>query len=326
MGSISVETKRIDELANAEAVGSENDLLLIRQADGTGTKNITVEALRKAMTGDLSGLDTEEKASVVAAINEILGIDKENAKEIEDLKNLCNVLSYDNAGLHNSLYRGKYLGDSFTAEQSAAIRSGKFTDLWVGDYWTIGGVNYRIADFDYFLRAGDTECTTHHAIIVPDVNIDTQKMNDSNVTTGAYAGSKMYTTNMATAKAKIKADFGSAHILAHREYLANAVSNGKQSACAWYDSEIELMTESMVYGAPHFAPACDGSTVPANYTVACKQLNLFRHRPDLISNRHNYWLRDVVSAAAFAFVAIGGTCHFGNASGTGGIRPAFPIY
>lgn len=156
--------------------------------------------------------------------------------------------------------------------------------------------------------------------------MDTQKMNDTNVTTGAYVGSKMYTTNMATAKAKIKADFGSAHILAHREYLANAVSSGKQSAGAWYDSEIELMTESMVYGAPHFAPACDGSTVPVNYTIGCKQLNLFRHLPDLISNRQTYWLRDVVSAADFADVYCLGYCNFDNASNALGVRPYFCIY
>ena len=86
------------------------------------------------------------------------------------------------------------------------------------------------------------------------------------------------------------------------------------------------MTESMVYGAPHFAPACDGSTVPANYTVACKQLNLFRHRPDLISNRQTYWLRDVVSAAHFAHVSADGLCYCNNASNARGVRPAFPIY
>jgi hypothetical protein len=292
---------------------------VLRLADGTGTKAITVGALRKALAGDISELETEDKESVVAAVNEIV---ERLAADEESLE----PLNYDGAGAHNAIYRGKNLGTAFTAAQSAAIRDGSFKDLYIGDYWTINGTVYRIADFDYFLRSGDTECTAHHAVIVPDVNMDNQKMNDTNVTTGAYVGSKMYTTNMATAKAKIKADFGSTHILAHREYLANAVANGKQSAGAWYDSEIELMTESMVYGAPHFAPACDGSTVPANYTIGCKQLNLFRHRPDLISNHQTYWLRDVVSAAYFAFVNGSGLCSYYGASGAFGVRPAFPIY
>ena len=319
MSSISIQTKKINELDEALAVGSDNDLLVLRLADGTGTKAITVGALRKALAGDISALETEDKESVVAAVNEIV---ERLAKDEESL----DPLSYDSAGAHNAIYRGKDLGTAFTAAQSAAIRDGSFKDLYIGDYWTINGTVYRIADFDYFLRSGDTECTAHHTVIVPDVNMDNQKMNDSNVTTGAYVGSKMYTTNMATAKAKIKADFGSAHILAHREYLANAVSNGKQSAGAWYDSEIELMTESMVYGAPHFAPACDGSTIPANYTVACKQLNLFRYRPDLISNRQTYWLRDVVSAAHFASVSGDGFCNYIHASYECGVRPVFCIF
>ena len=319
MSSISIQTKKINELDQALAVGSDNDLLVLRLADGTGTKAITVGALREAIAGDISQLETEDKDSVVEAINELV------ARIAEDEENL-EPLNYDGAGAHNAIYRGKNLGTAFTAAQSAAIRDGSFKDLYIGDYWTIDGTVYRIADFDYFLRSGDTECTTHHAIIVPDVNMDTQKMNDSNVTTGAYVGSKMYTTNMATAKAKIKADFGSAHILAHREYLANAVSNGKQSAGAWYDSEIELMTEQMVYGGSVFAPGCDGSTVPALYTIGCKQLNLFRHRPDLISNRQTYWLRDVVSAAPFAYVNSYGYCNYTGASSARGVRPAFPIY
>lgn len=319
MSSISIQTKKINELDQALAVGSDNDLLVLRLADGTGTKAITVGALREAIAGDISQLETEDKDSVVEAINELV------ARIAEDEENL-EPLNYDGAGAHNAIYRGKNLGTAFTAAQSAAIRDGSFKDLYIGDYWTINGTVYRIADFDYFLRSGDTECTAHHAVIVPDVNMDTQKMNDTNVTTGAYVGSKMYTTNMATAKAKIKADFGSAHILAHREYLANAVANGKQSAGAWYDSEIELMTEQMVYGGSVFAPACDGSTVPANYTIGCKQLNLFRHRPDLISNRQTYWLRDVVSAACFAHVGGNGICGYAGASGAYGVRPAFPIY
>lgn len=236
------------------------------------------------------------------------------------------MLSYDSAGLHNSLYRGKYLGDSFTDEQSASIRSGKFTDLWIGDYWTIGGVNYRIADFDYFLRSGDTECTQHHAVIVPDTTLYSAAMNPTNVTTGGYVGSEMYIKNLAQAKATIKAAFRADHILMHREYLCNAVSNGRPSGGAWFDSDIELMSEAMAFGGSFFEPTSDGSTVPAKYSVACKQLNLFRYRPDLISNRVYYWLRNVASATDFCDVDNYGHALCANASYSRGVRPAFPIH
>ena len=58
MSSISIQTKKINELDEALAVGSDNDLLVLRLADGTGTKAITVGALRKALAGDISELET----------------------------------------------------------------------------------------------------------------------------------------------------------------------------------------------------------------------------------------------------------------------------
>lgn len=243
-----------------------------------------------------------------------------------DLNTLAAFILGDGSGIHNALYRGKNLGTSFTTAQSTAIRDGSFTDLYIGDYWTINGTVYRIADFDYFLRSGDTECTDHHIVIVPDSSMYLAPMNPSNDTTGAYVGSAMYTTNLATAKSTINTDFGSAHVLSHRDYLTTTVVSGRPSARAWYDSTVELMTETMVYGALHCAPAPDGTNVPANDTIGCKQLNLFRHRPDMISNRETYWLRDVVSVDCFAIVYSPGVCQFHGAGDSLGVRPYFCIY
>ena len=104
------------------------------------------------------------------------------------------------------------------------------------------------------------------------------------------------------------------------------MANGRPSGDAWFDSTIELMSEAMCYGGTFFEPVSDGSTVPSKYSVACKQLNLFRHRPDMISNRQTFWLRNVVSATTFAFVDAGGNANFNTASNSYGVRPAFPIY
>lgn len=230
-----------------------------------------------------------------------------------------------NAGAHNSIFRGKNLGTSVTAAQYAAISAGTFDDLFIGDYWVIGGVNYRIAAFDYYLRCGDTDLNTHHVVIVPDSNLYNHVMNDTNTTDGGYMGSKMYTEGLNQAKTTIKAAFPN-HVLKHRVYLTNAVSNGKPSAGAWCDSEVELMNEQMVYGGAVFMPGCDGTTVPTNYRVEKSQLPLFAHRPDLISNRLTFWLRDVVTAANFALVSILGVATYLAASGSLGVRPAFSIF
>lgn len=234
-------------------------------------------------------------------------------------------LTSANAGAHNAVYRGKYLGESATEAQYAAISAGTFDDLYIGDYWTIGGINYRIAAFDYYLNSGDTACTTHHVTLVPDGAMYSHVMNDSNVTTGGYVGSKMYTTGLAYAKTTINNAFGSTHILTHRQFLCNAVSNGKPSGVSWYDSTVELMTEQNVYGGNVFGAGNDGSTVPSLHTVDKSQYPLFAFRPDLISNRTTFWLRDVASAAYFAFCDYIGIAGCTVASTALGVRPAFSI-
>lgn len=231
----------------------------------------------------------------------------------------------NNAGAHNAIYRGKYLGNTYTAAQQAAVAAGTFDDLFIGDYWTIGGVNYRIAGFDYYLNNGDTACATHHMIVVPDTQLYTHVMNDTNVTEGGYYGSKMRTSGLNQAKTTAESAFGASHILSHREYLTNAVSNGRPSGGSWYDCTVELMSERMVYGNGIFMPVSDGTNVPSNYTVSKGQLPLFLYRHDLIGNRENWWLRDVITAARFAFVHSYGYAYYSGASHAYGGRPAIPV-
>ena len=231
----------------------------------------------------------------------------------------------NNAGVHNSVYRGVSLGTSVSAAQWTEISNGTFKDMYIGDYWTINSVVWRIAAFDYYLTTGDTACNTHHVVIVPDSNLYTHVMNDTNITTGGYVGSKMYTQGLADAKTAINNAFGASHILSHRQYLCNAVTDGRPSGVSWYDSKVELMTEQNVYGGKVMSPMGNGATVVANYTVDKSQYPLFVHDPHMISNRQNFWLRDVVSAAHFASVVTGGLANSNLASTDHGVRPAFSI-
>lgn len=234
-------------------------------------------------------------------------------------------LCLDGIGPHNATYRGKALGSVVTAEQWAAIANGTFTDLYIGDYWTIGGINYRIAAFDYYLRSGDTDMTTHHVTLVPDTNMYTHVMNDTNTTEGAYVGSKMYTEGLAQAKTTINNAFGAAHILKHRRYMQNAVTNGYSTGGAWCDSTVELMTEQNVYGGVIFGSCENGTAWPNLYTNDKSQYPLFAMRPDMISARNTYWLRDVASASRFCLVDGSGYASAYHASSSLGVRPAFSI-
>lgn len=289
MSAISIETKKVTDLSAVSTIADGN---LIPVHDGTGLKKITFANLK--------------------------------AKAVEGTEAKVAPLLYNNAGAHNAIYRGKNLGTAVTTAQYNAIKAGTFEDLYIGDYWVINGVNWRIAAFDYYYRCGDTDLTTHHAVIVPDTALYQHVMNDTNITDGGYVGSKMYKEGLEQAKTTIKTVF-SGHVLSHKIYLTNAVTNGKPSAGAWFDSEVDLMCEEMVYGGGIFRPTSDGTTVPSNYRVEKSQLPLFAHRPDLISNRVTYWLRDVVTAAYFARVDAGGNASCNGASNSFGVRPAFCI-
>lgn len=229
-----------------------------------------------------------------------------------------------NAGAHNAIYRGEFLWNSVTALQYAQISAGTFEDMYIGDYWTIGGINYRIAAFDYYLNKGDTNCTAHHIVLVPDTCLYNAQMNGSNTTDGGYYNSAMYTANLEQAKTIIKAAF-SGHVLKHRILLTNTVTNGKVSGCSFYDSEVDLMTERMVYGNCIVGSVGNGTTVPYIYTVEQGQLPLFALEPGRISNRAHYWLRDVATAADFALVSSFGHAVTFPASYSTGVRPAFCI-
>lgn len=281
---------------------------------------------------DLSVI-TEAPDSAVLLIHDGSGVKQISAanlkKDVKELINTAqatiNAIATTGAGAHNAIYRGKYLGSAVTEAQWAAINAGTFEDMYIGDYWTIGGVNYRIAAFDYYYRAGDTDMTTHHVTLVPDANMYTHVMNDTNITTGAYVGSKMYTEGLTQAKTTINSAFGEAHVLNHRQYLQNATTDGYASGGSWYDSTVELMTEQNVYGGKIFSNIQNGTALANSYTVDKSQYPLFAFRPDMISNRQWYWLRDVVSASGFANVANDGYANYNYASNATGVRPAFSI-
>jgi hypothetical protein len=231
-----------------------------------------------------------------------------------------------NAGNHNSIYRGKSLGRAVTDAQWTAIENGTFDDMFIGDYWTIVGVVYRIAAFNYYLKTGDiTSLETNHVTLVPDAIMYKHQMNDTNITTGAYVGSKMYTEGLTEAKVTINNAFGEAHVLKHRQFLQNAVTDGYASGGSWYDSTVALMTEHNVYGGVIFGNMLHGTAQFYSYIVDKSQYPLFTFRPDLISNRQSYWLRDVASASSFAHVSDMGNTNTFNASNSRGVRPAFSI-
>lgn len=322
---------KITDYEKVQALAASNIFLL----DGpNGTKTIAADALAKALIGLLSSKDFigGVNLSELTQINELVSGNKllvgttDGNKAIAAEDALFAMLDgFAPVELRRVLFRGKNLGTALTAVQKAAIKDGSFKGMFLGDYWSIGGRIWRIVDMDYWYNCGDTAFTSHHLVIMPDEALYNAQMNTTNVTTGGYVGSAMYKSNLANAKTIVNAAFQGS-VLTHREYLCNAVANGRPSGGAWFDSSIELPNEPMMYGHPHFSPTSDGSTVPSIYTISKTQLALFMVCPRFIVNRsYNQWLRDVVSSAGFARVHDNGSTTCGDASASYGVRPVFPV-
>lgn len=322
---------KITDYEKVQALAASNIFLL----DGpNGTKTIAADALAKALIGLLSSKDFigGVNLSELTQINELVSGNKlligtaDGNKAIAAEDALFAMLdSFAPVELRRVIFRGKNLGTALTAVQKAAIKDGSFKGMFLGDYWSIGGRIWRIVDMDYWYNCGDTAFTSHHLVIMPDEALYNAQMNTTNVTTGGYVGSAMYKSNLANAKTIVNAAFQGS-VLTHREYLCNAVANGRPSGGAWFDSSIELPNEPMMYGHPHFSPTSDGSTAPSIYTISKTQLALFMVCPRFIVNRsYNQWLRDVVSSAYFANVNGNGYPHCDGTSASFGVRPVFPV-
>lgn len=321
---------KITDYEKVQTLDSSNMVLI----DGNnGTKTILVADFIKSLIGLISSQDfiSGVNLSELTQINALTADDKlligtaEGNKAIGADDALFAMLdAFIPKEQRRMIYRGKNLGAVVTEEQKANIKNGTFKGFFLGDYWTIGSYTWRIVDFDYWYNCGDTAFTTPHLVIMPDKPLYNAQMNETNITTGGYTGSLMYTENLDQAKTLAASAFGDL-ILTHREYLTNAVTDGHASAGAWFDSTLDLPNEIMMYGCHVYAAMNNGTVIPTNYTIGKTQLALFTVVPKLISNRATFWLRDVVSSALFAHVDYYGNPGCSYASDSRGVRPVFAI-
>ena len=231
------------------------------------------------------------------------------------------------AGFHNSIFRGKNLGTSLTTAQSAQITAGTFDDMFIGDYWVINGVNWRIADFDPYYRCGDSASLGHHIAVVPDSSLYFTMWNETNDTSTGYVGSAIRANIKATsasdagAEEKVIAAFGDAHVMSYRAIYPTTYADGAATGWAWTDARVELMNEVEVYGCNVW------SSMPGYETgINKRQLSLFRLSPQFINIRADWWLRSVRSATNACNVHANGNANNNSASNSRGVRPLSLIH
>ena len=211
--------------------------------------------------------------------------------------------------MHRNIFRGKHLGESITDEQLAAIRDGSFDDLYVGDYWEINGVRYRIADINYWKGVGYQESVQKpHILIVPDTALGSGQMHTSNSTSDGYKSSTMNTVRL-NQIANSLPDVFKKILISHRMF-----SDG-----TWINASVDLMNEVMVHGT---YICTDNSN---KQTSDAQQLSLFRLCPELKSIGQNYWLRNVAGSQTHTLISQYGDASTDAATSTYGIRPVFAV-
>jgi hypothetical protein len=250
---------------------------------------------------------------------------------------------------HNNIFRGDDLfAKGYTIDDICAmISDGSFSDIYIGDYFTLSGsienvpcfveqtgddgtkslvestqtvtynTKFRIAGFDTYLNTGDTAFTQHHAVIVPDGVIGNNRMNGTNTTTGGYVGSFMFASVLPVYNTHFSAKLNN-HLLSHREILSNSVTGNQASGWAWADVKINLMSEPEVYGSNLWGNKYDAGV---NY----RQFPLFRIASKYICNRNWYWLNTIAGGSDFTAMTSNGNATRNGAGVALAVRPRFCI-
>ena len=247
----------------------------------------------------------------------------------------------DYGGLsHNGIYRGKDLGTiSSTSELEAfltahGVSTGEFTDLYIGDYFTIKDGTYNkvweVAAFDQYYGSYNGNSgvyAKHHVVLIPKANLLSAQMNTSNTTANGYKGSAMNTTTIPAVVTNLTKVLG-AHLLSRYEYLSSTVNTsttsmagggmtGATTACSWTAVQACLPNEIEVYGTMVLSSSwCEAGT-------SNRQLPLFKFRAvnHNTGNSEYWWLRSVVSSSYFACVNCIGFAAYSSANNGYGVRP-----
>ena len=286
----------------------------------------------------VNGLAVDVLKNVRTVHNVPREVPKEVTSYITDGTFYKRLAGTDGFELYEDLFAGDYIHMS---RPISAKNKNPDYQLTGSDYVTIAGLGCLTGN-------GDTGVNYEQAVMVPGQgfggtqHFGRSRMNSSNVTTGGYVGSELFTDILgavtstgstadgATINEQLYAEFGS-HLKTTRELLSNAIDSSKinrfgdatgcSSNCAWTSVQAVLMSEIEVYGSINWASSGYDS---AGNTW---QLPLFAHSKTAANNRSAYYLlRDVASGAYFCLCNSGGNAYYSLASYSGRyVRPRFVI-
>lgn len=252
----------------------DDDLLLIETYNGT--RKMTGKSLKEIIESSSSG---------------------GGSSDIKNLDDYFDMLDkFATVEIRRNNFRGKNLGDAYTEEQKTAIKDGSFKGLFLGDYWEIGGIIWRIVDFDYWFGTGRSSVEsavvkTHHLTIMPDSIVNKSWTFNSE---SPYVKSYIFTQACPSLYTFVGNAFGSTdYILKYYDFLENAINTTDSTqypatGTSWYLVNILTPTPMMILGYDDFDPF---SIEGGRSTVSNKQLALMRINYQFRGSNDFYVLR-----------------------------------
>lgn len=228
------------------------------------------------------------------------------------------MLNNTNPGVHNSIYRGASLGSSIQPYLQS-IRSGNFSGMYLGDYFTYSGVTWRIVAFDYFINIGEPPFRNHHIILVPDKSLFVEKWHNTAPNQGSYVDSTINQAIMGQGSRMAESLFGRSNMVGVWTRVPTGYDgNGAVTGWRWYNPHISLMEESMVFGDSIFND-------PLSKGIHHPQFPAFTLNSALINTEEDYWLKERASNQTAVYQKSTGIISHAPLNYGFGVRPYLAI-
>jgi hypothetical protein len=200
--------------------------------------------------------------------------------------------------IHNQIFRGSNLGDRITNAQQQSIKSGRFDDLWLGDYWVRNNVRYTIAGFNYWL--GQPGIQNNHIVVLARDLFDSVQFNTGDMTSVPNTYMVATTLNQ-VAYNRFGDVFGTDKIMSRPHNYATQFDSKGPSQVSTQNVKVSLMQPGMISTSGVGAIIRDTYTI--NYFNDTMILPLFLAKPDWRNTTSNHWLNYVYGTKYAAVIS-----------------------
>lgn len=186
--------------------------------------------------------------------------------------------------MHNAIWRGQFIGTVASTAQKTAISSGTFTNLWLGDYWTVGGVDYVIVAFNYW--KGVNGETRNHVVVMSRAAAQQTKFHREALTTerdaSIYSVAQGYEATISNALGTLRNQ---------PIEVATAFSGGVPSADVVMYREVTIPSAQQLMGTSPVGSVSGGAAYYHSFPTGCRQFPACAINQELIFSAGECWVQ-----------------------------------